>query len=85
MNTHTVTAKAIDWNKVLRVTFRLMWALVVLLFKVTLIVGSAILGFFAAWFASGRSEEANDRTNRCIPNINRDASNEFAPRDHRSI
>ena len=68
MNTHTTTAKTIDWNKVLRVTFRFAWALVVLLFKVTLIVGSAILGFFVAWLASGEEKTSSARKEERIPN-----------------
>ncbi len=85
MNTQTATAKAIDWNKVLRVTFRFALALAVLSFKVTVIVGSAILKFFAAWLASGRKDDAPEYVEPCQPNIGRNPLHEYAPRDHRSI
>ena len=44
MNPQAATAKAINWNKVLRVTFRFALAISVLAFKLVLIALSFIIG-----------------------------------------
>ncbi len=55
MNTQSATAKAINWNKVLRVTFRFALAISVLAFKLVLIALSFIVGLLT----SGESTDHN--------------------------
>lgn len=58
MNTQAATAKAMNWNKVLRVTFRFAWAVAVLAFKLVLIALSFIIGLIV----SGKDEDKREDT-----------------------
>ena len=56
MNPQTATARAINWNKVLRVTFSFAWAVAVLAFKLVLIAFSFVIGMLT----SGKDESTGD-------------------------
>lgn len=48
MNTQAANAKAFNWNRVLRVTFRFAWAVTVLAFKLVLIALSFVIGMLTS-------------------------------------
>jgi hypothetical protein len=48
MNTQAANTKAINWNRVSRVTFRFAWAVTVLAFKLVLIALSFVIGLFTS-------------------------------------
>lgn len=56
MNTQAATKKEINWNKILRVTFRFAWAVAVLSFKLVLIAFSFVIGMLT----SGRDESTGE-------------------------
>lgn len=86
MNTHMATTKGFDWHKVMRSILRITLAALILAFKLAVILGSLILTFFAALFARNEANDAPEkRVESSIPNIGRDHSNEFSPRDRNSV
>lgn len=78
----TTTAKASNWKKVLRFTFRFALALFILLFKLVVAIATFIIRFFVALF-SGRSN-AEDQAPKGIPaaSFERDSPvNKYEPYD----
>jgi hypothetical protein len=57
MNTQTATAKAINWNKVLHVTFRATWWLLKTLFQLAVVLGTTAFAAFVFLYGNGTNKD----------------------------
>lgn len=84
MNPQTATAKAINWNNVLRVTFRFAWAVTVLALKLAFIALTFIVGLFTSgsYEDNSRQRDEDERRQREDDNYQFMLDSEYRKRRH---
>jgi hypothetical protein len=68
MSARAAIAKAIDWHKVFRVTFRFVWAAIVFAFRLVLIAFSFIIGLIAAGDNDDKRDDEDESCRKRLEN-----------------